>query len=79
MDGSETTTTQTGTRGACLVVGCHCKDARILSHRRAAYVASLAIANGQTADRIVPVEDGWRLPAAEAIDAADATPNGSAA
>jgi hypothetical protein len=79
MNGSETTTTQTGSRGACLVVGCHCKDARILSHRRAAYVASLAIANGQTANRIVPVEAGWRLPAADAIDAADATPNGSAA
>ncbi|HSL34046.1 MAG TPA: hypothetical protein VK871_10390 [Candidatus Limnocylindrales bacterium] len=79
MNGSETTTTQTTSRGACLVVGCHCKDARILSHRRAAYVASLAIANGQTANRIVPVEAGWRLPAADASDAADASPEGLAA
>jgi hypothetical protein len=71
MDGTQITTIESQpSRRACLVDGCTCKDARILSRRRAAYVASLARANGQTADRIVPVEAGWRLPTAIDIDIA---------
>ena len=63
MNGPETTITETlPSRRACLVDGCSCKDARIISTRRAAYFASQAIANGETADRIVPAEADWRLP-----------------
>ena len=63
MNGPETTSTETlPSRRACLVDGCSCKDARIISHRRVAYFASQAIANGETANRIVAVEADWRLP-----------------
>ena len=63
MNGPETTITETlPSRRACLVDGCSCKDARIISTRRAAYFASQAIANGETADRIVPADADWRLP-----------------
>ena len=31
--------------GACLVAGCPCKDARIVSHRRAAFFAAVARAD----------------------------------
>ena len=63
MNGPQSTTTDNlPSRSACLVDGCPCKDARIISQRRIAYVASLAKANGETADRIIPVEAGWRLP-----------------
>ena len=42
-DVSETTSiTAMPARGACLVDGCPCKDARIVSSRRAAYFASIA-------------------------------------
>ena len=57
-----TTTTTAPTRRACLVAGCACKDARIVSHRRAAYLAVVARSNGQTANRVVAVEIDWRLP-----------------
>jgi hypothetical protein len=50
-------------RRACLVEGCACKDARIISLRRVAYITSRAIENGETANRIVAVEADWRLPA----------------
>ena len=46
---------------ACLNEGCVCKDARFVSHRRAAFFAALARANGQTADRVVAVEPGWSI------------------
>jgi len=63
MNAPQTTITEpTQQRTACLVDGCSCKDARIISMRRVAFVASLARANGETADRIVPVETGWQLP-----------------
>ena len=63
MNGPETISTETlPSRRACLVDGCSCKDARIISHRRVAYFASQAIANGETANRIVAVEADWRLP-----------------
>ncbi len=50
-------------RGACLVAGCTCKDARIVSHRRAAFFAELARRAGETADRMIAPEPDWTLPA----------------
>lgn len=49
-------------RRACLVAGCPCKDARIVSHRRAAFFAAVARQAGETADRSIPVDPTWRLP-----------------
>lgn len=46
-------------RSACLVEGCSCKDARIVSHRRAAFFAAIARRTGETADRVVPAEASW--------------------
>ena len=46
-------------RSACLVPGCPCKDARIVSHRRAAFFAAMALGTGETADRVVPVDPAW--------------------
>jgi hypothetical protein len=62
MDLTLTTTTQGTTRRTCLVAGCPCKDARILSHRHAAFVAALARSRAQTADRCIAPEAGWRIP-----------------
>ena len=50
-----------GRRG-CLVEGCPCKDARIVSTRRAAFYADLARQHGETANRSIAPEIGWRLP-----------------
>ena len=47
---------------ACLVEGCPCKDARIVSLRRARFFASVARGRGQTADRVIAPEPGWELP-----------------
>ena len=47
---------------ACLVAGCSCKDARIVSTRRASYFASVAKARGETADRMIEAEPTWVLP-----------------
>ena len=44
---------------ACLVEGCPCKDARIVSHRRAAFHAAMARRTGETADRVVARETAW--------------------
>ena len=49
-------------RSACLVAGCPCKDARIVSHRRAAFFAAVARGRGQTADRVISPDPAW-LPA----------------
>jgi hypothetical protein len=49
-------------RSACLNTGCPCKDSRIVSHRRAGFFAAVARFRGETADRVVPAEPGWRLP-----------------
>jgi hypothetical protein len=54
-------TTDTRARGACLTTGCVCKDARILSYRRAAFFAVIAQARGETASRIVLAEPEWRI------------------
>ena len=47
---------------ACLVAGCSCKDARIVSHRRAAFYAAVARRNGETADRVIAPDADWQLP-----------------
>ena len=65
MTGPNETTLETRTaRRSCLVNGCPCQDARIVSPRRAAFNATIARANGETADRAIAPEDGWRIPAA---------------
>jgi hypothetical protein len=53
--------------GACLVAGCTCKDARIVSHRRAAFFAAVARQTGQTADRVIAAEPDWQLPDFEGV------------
>jgi hypothetical protein len=47
-------------RRACLVAGCSCKDARIISPRRVAFFASWARSHGETADRRVEPDPDWR-------------------
>ena len=49
-------------------MGCPCKDARFVSHRRAAFFAAMARRTGETADRIIAVDPAWLLPAADPID-----------
>jgi hypothetical protein len=53
--------------GACLVAGCPCKDARIVSHRRAAFFAAVARQTGQTADRVIATDPTWRIPSLEGV------------
>jgi hypothetical protein len=54
----------------CLAPGCPCQDVRIVSHRRARFFTHLALVNGETADRMIPVEDDWRIPGPFDPDAA---------
>jgi hypothetical protein len=49
------------TRPACLVAGCTCKDARIVSRRRAAFFAAWAKGRGETADRRIAPDPDWGL------------------
>lgn len=49
-------------RRGCLVAGCGCTDSRIVSPRRARFHAYLARARGETADRVIAPDPGWRLP-----------------
>lgn len=49
-------------RSACLVAGCTCKDARIVSSRRARFFADIARSKGETAMRVIQPEPGWTLP-----------------
>jgi hypothetical protein len=51
---------------ACLAPGCPCKDVRIVSHRRAAFFASVARNRGETANRRIDADPTWRLPLATA-------------
>jgi hypothetical protein len=51
--------------GACLVAGCTCKDARIISLRRAAFFAAVARDAGETADRHIAPDPTWRIPVPE--------------
>jgi hypothetical protein len=53
--------------GACLVAGCTCKDARIVSHRRAAFFAAVARQTGQTADRVIAPEPDRQRPVFEGV------------
>jgi hypothetical protein len=53
--------------GACLVAGCPCKDARIVSVRRATFFAAVARQTGETADRIIVPDPSWRLPVVEGV------------
>jgi hypothetical protein len=63
MNGNDVSETTASTpRSACLVEGCSCKDARIVSTRRASYFASVAKARGETADRMVEADPNWILP-----------------
>lgn len=50
--------------GRCLAPGCSCKDARIVSRRKAAFFAATARRRNETADRVIAPEPGWRLVAA---------------
>ena len=60
--------TDRGRRG-CLVDGCSCKDARIVSRRRTAFFAVWAREHGETADRAVAAEAEWRIPTISSIAA----------
>ena len=53
-------TTSQGRR-ACLVEGCTCKDARIVSHRRAAFFSAWAKEHGETANRVIRPDPSWNL------------------
>jgi hypothetical protein len=55
----------------CLVDGCTCKDARIVSQRRAAFFAAVARRNGQTAHRAIAPDPAWILPYVSADDLGD--------
>ena len=48
-------------RPACLVAGCTCRDARIVSKRRSAFFAAWARGHGETADRVVPADPAWSV------------------
>ena len=48
-------------RPACLVAGCTCRDARIVSKRRSAFFAAWAKDHGETADRVVAVDPAWSI------------------
>ena len=78
MNGPDTTITENlPSRRACLVDGCSCKDARIISPRRIAYFASQAKARGETADRIIAAEAGWSLPTDTDMDIDLESPKGA--
>ena len=49
-------------RGGCLQDGCPCRDARIVSHRKAAFFAAIARTTGETADRFIAPDPDWALP-----------------
>jgi len=53
--------------GACVVSGCTCKDARIVSVRRAAFFAAIARRSGETADRRIAPEPGWTIQTFEGV------------
>ena len=52
----------------CLAPGCPCQDARIVSHRRARFFSHLAVVSGETADRVIPAEADWSIPASSDAD-----------
>ena len=68
QDSTDTEATEARVRGACLVSGCTCKDARIVSRRRAAFFAAMALRSGQTAQRVIASDPDWRIPLAPLTD-----------
>jgi len=68
MNDFETTVQAPSRTRSCLSPGCSCTDSRIVSPRRAAFHAAVARANGQTANRRIDPEPGWRLPATPLFD-----------
>jgi hypothetical protein len=68
MNGPQEHIQEPSTRQPCLNAGCSCKDARIVSRRKAAYFAARAQATGQTADRVVAPQRGWRIAALSTPD-----------
>ena len=69
MNGQDETTSQeTTAKRSCRQDGCACQDVRIVSHRRAAFFAAVARANGQTADRQIAPEPGWQFSDVMATD-----------
>lgn len=60
--GASAPSVSTTATGACLQAGCPCRDARIVSHRKAAFFAALARKAGQTADRVIAPDPDWTLP-----------------
>lgn len=61
LEASATSVSTATTRG-CLQAGCPCRDARIVSHRKAAFFAAIARKAGQTADRVIAPDPDWTLP-----------------
>lgn len=55
-------------RSGCLAAGCPCRDARIVSHRRARFFSHLAVVNGETADRVIEPDPDWQLPPRTHLD-----------
>jgi hypothetical protein len=68
MNGTQEHRQEPAGRQPCLNHGCPCKDARIVSRRKAAYFAARAQAAGQTADRVIAPQRGWRIPALTSPD-----------
>ncbi|MDF2733840.1 MAG: hypothetical protein K0S97_463 [Chloroflexota bacterium] len=54
---------RTARTSSCLAPGCPCQDARIVSHRRGRFFSHLAVVSGETADRVIPPEPDWSIPA----------------
>ena len=62
QDTLDATTTPTPTlRRGCRTDGCTCEDRRIVSRRRAAFFATIALQRGETADRRIAPQRGWRI------------------
>jgi hypothetical protein len=71
MDVSDTkhgSETGSGRPSRCLSPGCPCRDARIVSHRRARFFHHLAVVNGETADRVIAPDTDWVIPRASGTD-----------
>lgn len=51
----------------CLAHDCPCQDVRIVSHRRARFFAHLAVANGETAARVIAAELDWQIPRSDDV------------
>ena len=62
MNRQDEATQDTTVKRSCRQEGCTCQGVRIVSARRAAFFAAVARANGETADRQIAPEPGWRIP-----------------